>query len=56
LRQLVRTAVLPEIVLGQVAQVNDADEPHRARGCPAQAFSTAELLRSLLEDLAEDGA
>jgi glycogen debranching enzyme len=53
LTRLVRGAVASEVVLGHVAQVNDADEPHRARGCPAQAFSVAELLRSLKHDLAE---
>ncbi|MCA9290346.1 MAG: glycogen debranching enzyme family protein [Phycisphaerales bacterium] len=31
--------------LGQVAEVYDGDPPHRADGCPAQAWSIAELLR-----------
>jgi glycogen debranching enzyme len=48
---------LPEgIVLGQVAQVADADAPNRPRGCPAQAFSVAELLRTLTVDLAVPSA
>lgn len=38
-------------VLGQIAQVASGDEPHRAGGCPAQAWNTAELLRALKEDL-----
>jgi glycogen debranching enzyme len=31
--------------LGSVPEIYDADEPHRARGCPAQAWSVAELAR-----------
>lgn len=31
--------------LGQVAEVYDGDAPRRANGCPAQAWSVAELLR-----------
>ncbi|HEX2880604.1 MAG TPA: amylo-alpha-1,6-glucosidase [Polyangiaceae bacterium] len=38
-------------VLGHVAQVAGGEPPHHAGGCPAQAWSTAELLRSLAEDL-----
>lgn len=38
-------------IWGQVAQLADGDEPHRPRGCPAQAWSVAELLRTLLVDL-----
>lgn len=38
-------------VLGQIAQVASGDEPHRAGGCPAQAWNTAELLRAFKEDL-----
>ncbi|HEU5072703.1 MAG TPA: amylo-alpha-1,6-glucosidase, partial [Polyangiaceae bacterium] len=53
LRRLVETALTDRIVLGQVAQVADADPPNRPRGCPAQAFSVAELLRSLTVDLAQ---
>lgn len=33
--------------LGQVAEVYDGDAPHRASGCPAQAWSVAEVLRVL---------
>jgi glycogen debranching enzyme len=30
---------------GQVSEIFDADAPHNPRGCPAQAWSVAELLR-----------
>jgi glycogen debranching enzyme len=38
--------------LGQIPEVFDGDAPHRAGGCLAQAWSVAELLRSLVEDVA----
>ena len=38
--------------LGQIPEVFDGDAPHRAGGCLAQAWSVAELLRSLVEDIA----
>jgi glycogen debranching enzyme len=38
--------------LGQVPEVFDGDAPHRAGGCIAQAWSVAELLRSLVENIA----
>ena len=38
--------------LGQIPEVFDGDAPHRAGGCVAQAWSVAELLRVLVEDLA----
>jgi len=56
LRRLVEGALTDRIVLGQVAQVADADPPNRPRGCPAQAFSVAELLRSLMLDLCQPTA
>ena len=31
--------------VGQIAEVYDGDAPHRPSGCPAQAWSVAELLR-----------
>jgi predicted glycogen debranching enzyme len=34
--------------LGQIPEVFDGDAPHRAGGCIAQAWSVAELLRSLV--------
>lgn len=38
---------LSEAGLGQVSEIFDADPPHRPRGCFAQAWSVAELLRVL---------
>ncbi len=37
--------------LGQVSEIFDADQPHTPRGCIAQAWSVAELLRCELEEL-----
>jgi glycogen debranching enzyme len=37
--------------LGQVAEIFDAEAPHTPRGCYAQAWSVAEPLRVLIEDL-----
>ena len=37
--------------LGQISEIFDAVAPHRARGCFAQAWSVAEPLRALIEDL-----
>jgi glycogen debranching enzyme len=34
-----------EAGLGQISEIFDADEPHNPRGCIAQAWSVAELLR-----------
>lgn len=39
--------------LGQVSEIADANYPHTARGCTAQAWSVAELLRVCLEELAQ---
>jgi len=39
--------------VGQIPEVFDGDPPHRAAGCYAQAWSVAEILRSLVEDLHE---
>jgi predicted glycogen debranching enzyme len=36
---------LEEAGLGQISEIFDADEPHNSRGCIAQAWSVAELLR-----------
>jgi predicted glycogen debranching enzyme len=33
--------------LGQISEIFDADLPHTPRGCPAQAWSVAEVLRVL---------
>jgi predicted glycogen debranching enzyme len=37
--------------LGQISEIFDGDEPHHPRGCPAQAWSVAEPLRTMIEDL-----
>ena len=48
LAQIVEQACDAGRVLGHVAQIADGDEPHRVRGCPAQAWSVAALLHSLV--------
>lgn len=42
---------LEEGGLGFIAELFDGDPPHVPRGCPAQAWSVAELLRASVEDL-----
>ena len=42
---------LNEGCLGQVSEIFDGDAPHTARGCVAQAWSVAELLRAAVEDV-----
>lgn len=42
---------LTEACLGQISEIFDADAPHYPRGCVAQAWSVAEPLRALIEDL-----
>jgi len=37
--------------LGQVSEITDAESPHTSRGCVAQAWSVAELLRAAAEDI-----
>ena len=44
-------AHLQDACLGQVSEIFDGDPPHQPRGCPAQAWSIAEPLRTLVEDL-----
>jgi predicted glycogen debranching enzyme len=51
LRHVIEGALDGSVILGQIAQLADADMPHRARGCPAQATSVAELIRALVVDL-----
>ena len=36
---------LTEAGVGQISEIFDGDSPHAPRGCPAQAWSVAELLR-----------
>jgi len=40
-----------EAGLGQVSEIFDGDKPHTPRGCIAQAWSVAELLRAAVEDV-----
>lgn len=40
---------LNEACLGQVSEIFDGDAPHTPRGCVAQAWSVAELLRATAE-------
>jgi predicted glycogen debranching enzyme len=42
-----------DVGVGQIAEVFDGDAPHRPGGCFAQAWSVAEILRVLTEDLGE---
>ena len=44
-------AHLRESCLGHVSEIFDAEAPHTPRGCYAQAWSVAEPLRALMEDL-----
>ena len=40
-----------ETMIGQVSEIFDGDPPHAHRGCAAQAWSVAELLRISASDL-----
>jgi predicted glycogen debranching enzyme len=42
---------LNEAGVGTLPEIFDGDAPHRARGCIAQAWSVAEILRVISEDL-----
>ncbi|HSK44921.1 MAG TPA: amylo-alpha-1,6-glucosidase [Candidatus Binatia bacterium] len=42
---------LSEAGLGQISEIFDGDAPHHPRGCFAQAWSVAEVLRALCEDV-----
>jgi predicted glycogen debranching enzyme len=42
---------LTEACLGQVSEIFDGDLPHTPRGCVAQAWSIAELLRAVVENV-----
>ena len=37
--------------LGQISEIADGEAPHQPRGCVAQAWSVAELLRAAVEDV-----
>lgn len=47
--------MLSERGLGGISEVYDGDEPRRPGGCPWQAWSVAEILRSWCEDAAKPG-
>ena len=47
-------AHLHEAGLGQISEIFDGEAPHHARGCFAQAWSVAEVLRSYVEDVLGD--
>ena len=40
---------LTEAGVGQISEIFDADSPHTPRGCPAQAWSVAEVLRVTMD-------
>ena len=42
---------LSDAGLGHVSEVLDAESPHEPRGCIAQAWSVAEILRAAVEDV-----
>ena len=44
---------LSEACLGHVSEIFDGDAPHVPRGCVAQAWSVAELLRATVKDVYE---
>ncbi len=44
-------AHLGQACLGQVSEIFDGQAPHQPRGCVAQAWSVAEPLRALVEDI-----
>jgi predicted glycogen debranching enzyme len=47
---------LPQRGLGQIAEVFDGDLPHSPRGCIAQAWSVAEVLRSYVQEILQEQA
>jgi glycogen debranching enzyme len=47
LRQRIERLLDAGPVLGRIAQVASGDQPYHLGGCPAQAWSVAELLRCL---------
>jgi glycogen debranching enzyme len=55
LEALVSSAAANVLALGQVPEVAGGDPPHSPGGCVAQAWSVAELLRTLVWDLARKG-
>lgn len=51
LRQLLEEVADSGQVLGHIAQIAGGEPPHHAGGCPAQAWSVAEIRKLLQEDL-----
>lgn len=47
---------LEQAGIGGVSEVADGEEPHAPGGCPWQAWSVAEPLRALMEDVLEVGS
>jgi predicted glycogen debranching enzyme len=47
---------LKDAGLGHVSEIFDGDAPHTPRGCVAQAWSVAEILRAAVEDVFECGS
>jgi glycogen debranching enzyme len=45
------TPHLEDAGIGTISEIFDADWPHVPRGCIAQAWSVAEILRAYIEDL-----
>jgi glycogen debranching enzyme len=42
---------LSESGIGQISEIFDGHAPHAPRGCIAQAWSVAEIMRAYIEDL-----
>ena len=40
---------LSEACIGQISEIFDAEEPYTSRGCVAQAWSVAEVLRTWIK-------
>ncbi|RME00337.1 MAG: glycogen debranching protein [Calditrichaeota bacterium] len=53
LLQQLAAHVYKEAGVGTISEIFDAEPPHRPRGCIAQAWSVAEILRVNFEDLAD---
>ena len=42
---------LRDACIGSISEIFDGDEPHTPRGCFAQAWGVAEVLRAYVEDV-----
>jgi glycogen debranching enzyme len=47
---------LAEHCIGTISEIFDAEEPYESRGCVAQAWSVAEVLRCWVKTAGERGA